>query len=76
MTNEERFCVKKERKKFIESDPKLNVKFQKFSDVEKEWMLDYLSSRKGVIPYKMITRYDSLDIAPDKDTFFTPPFLF
>ena len=54
------------------TDPKLNVKFQKCSDVEKEWILDCLSSGKGVIPYEMITRYDLLDIAPDNDTFFLP----
>ena len=72
MTDEERFCVKKECKKFIENDPKLNVKFQKCSDVEKELILDYLSSGKGVISYEMITRFDLLDIAPANDTFFLP----
>ena len=27
-----------------------------------EWILNYLSSGKGIILYEMITRFDSLDI--------------
>ena len=42
MTDEERHCIKKECKKFIENDPKLNFKFQKCSDIDKEWILNYL----------------------------------
>ena len=70
MTNEERSNIKKEYKKIIKNDPKLNFKFQKSSDVNQEWILNYLSSGKGVIPYEMIRRYYSLDIAPENGVFF------
>ena len=46
MTDEERSNIKKECKKFIESDSKLNFKFQKCSDVDQEQVLNYLSSGK------------------------------
>ena len=72
MTDEERYCVKKECKKFIKNDSKLNFKFQKCSDVNKEWILNYVSSCKRIISYVMITRYDSLDIAPEDGVFFLP----
>ena len=36
---------------------------------EQEWILDYLSSRKGTIPHEMMTRFDSLDIVPEKEFF-------
>ena len=29
---------------------------------DKEWILKYLSTGKDVVPYEMITRFDSLDI--------------
>ena len=70
MTYEEKLNIKKECEKFIESNSKLNFKFQKCSDVDQEWILNYLSSGKGVISYEMITRYDSLDIAPENSVFF------
>ena len=57
---------------FIENNPKLHFKFQKCSDIDKEWILNYLSSGKGVIPYEMILRYDSLDIVPEDEEFFLP----
>ena len=40
------------------------------TSAQKEWVLDYLSTGKGTIPYEMITRYDSLDISPGEDNFF------
>ena len=36
----------------------------------KKWVLEYLSSWKGTIPYELITDNDSLDIAPDNEDFF------
>ena len=72
MTYEEKLNIKKECEKFIESNSKLNFKFQKCSDVDQEWILNYLSSGKGVIPYKIITRYNSLDITLENGVFFLP----
>ena len=40
--------------------------------IDREWVLDYLPSGKGVIPYEMIQRCDSLDISPEKGSFFLP----
>ena len=70
MTDEERSNIKKEYKKSIENNSKLNFKCHKCSNVDQEWILNYLSSRKEVIPYEMITRYNSLDIAPENGVFF------
>ena len=70
MNNEERLSVRKECEKFIKKDPKLRLKFQACSTVDQEWILNYLSSGKEFVPYEMITRYDLLDIAPEKDSFF------
>ena len=39
------------------------------NDKDEEWILDYLSSGKGMIPYQMITEFDSLKIKP-KSGFF------
>ena len=39
------------------------------TDEEEEWVLHYLSSGKGMIPYQMITDFESLKIKP-KDGFF------
>lgn len=37
---------------------------------DKEWILKYLSTGKGVVPYEMITRFDSLDISLEEGCFF------
>ena len=38
-------------------------------DDDVNWILEYLSSGKGTIPYQMITDFDSLNIKPEKDFF-------
>ena len=38
-------------------------------DEEEKWILDYLSSGKGMIPYQMITDFGSLKIAPENGFF-------
>ena len=48
----------------------MNEKFKKCSAEDQEWVLNYLSTGKGVFPYEMVTRFDSLDIAPENDIFF------
>lgn len=40
------------------------------SQKDEDWILDYLSSGKGVIPYRMITNFDSLNIEPENGEFF------
>ena len=70
MTDQEKQCKKKECEKFIKSDTKLKEKFKKYSLEDCEWILNRLSSGKGVIPYEMITRFDPLDIAPPENAEF------
>ena len=48
-------------------DDKLSRKLLNLNQTDKEWILEYLSSGKGVIPHELITGYDSLNISPDKD---------
>ena len=39
------------------------------TDEDEKWVLDYLSSGKGMIPYQMITDFDSLKKQPKEDFF-------
>lgn len=56
----------------MRKDTKLNETFKKCSAEDQEWVLNYLSTGKGVIPNEIITRFDSLDIAIENDIFFLP----
>ena len=58
MTDIEREKVKKICRRF------LGEKLMFLNEKDKEWVLDYLSSGKGTIPYQMITDFDSLSIKP------------
>ena len=70
MRDEEKRGVRIECERFIKNNPKLNEKFFAPDLTNREWILDYPSSRKGVLPYEMIQRPESLDITPEKDKFF------
>ena len=73
MTDKKKQCVKTECKTFIIKDTKLNKRFKECSFNNQEWVLNYLSSGKGFIPYKVINRFDSLDISPEEGLFFFLP---
>ena len=62
--------VRTECKKFKLRDENLARKFKSCSLEGQGLVLDYLSTGKGTIPYEMITRYDFLDIFPEKGNFF------
>ena len=62
MTDTERENVKKICRRFLAEKSFLN-------DEDEKWVLDYFSSGKGMIPYQMITDFDSLQITPE-DVFF------
>ena len=49
MTDQEGLSIKKESKKFMRKDTKLNEKFKKWSVEDQEWVLNYLSTGKGII---------------------------
>lgn len=72
MNDEEEKGVRTGCERFIKKGPKLNEKFLARHETDREWILDYLSLGKGVIPYKMIQRPDSLDISPERGNFFLP----
>ena len=66
MTEEEKQKIKTPCKKIIGKDQILSQKFLSCTQGDQEWVLNYLSSGKGTVPYEMITRFDSLDIVPVK----------
>ena len=39
------------------------------TEEDEKWVLDYLTSRKGMISYQMITEFDSLQIKPENGFF-------
>ena len=71
LTDKEKGAIYRECEKYLLSDPVLPKRFLFCTKDEKKWVLDYLSSGKGTIPYELITEFDSLNIVPDKE-FFLP----
>ena len=72
MTDNEKLAIRRECEKFIKKDPNFALNFNLCSDEEKDWVLNYLSTGKGTIPYEMITGFDSLNIEPEGGNFFLP----
>ena len=63
MTDIERENVRKICQKFLAE------RLLFFYEKDEKWILDYLASGKGMIPYQMINDFDSLNITPEKDFF-------
>ena len=63
MTDTERHNVRKICKRFLAE------KLMFLNDEDEKWVLDYLASGKGMIPYQMITNFESLNIKPEADFF-------
>ena len=61
MTNKERENVRNICRKFLATE----LIF--LSNADEKWVLDYLASGKGMIPYQMITNFESLNIKPDQE---------
>ena len=55
--------------KFIKIRGHFYQNFDSLSDEEKNWVLEYLSGGKGIIPYKMIRSYEDLDAATQQEVF-------
>ena len=72
MTEQEKESIRNECEKLIKNNQRLNKIFYKCTTEDREWILNYLFSGKGVIPYEMITRFDLLNIAPENNVFFLP----
>ena len=54
---------------FLLSKPETHRNFVTLSKEDQEWVLEHLSSGKGVIPYQLVTDFDSLNIST-KENFF------
>ena len=67
---DENNTIPKECRKFISKDESLLRKFNKCPEKDQEWILDYLLSGKGVVPYEMNTTFDLLNTSPQKGEFF------
>ena len=39
------------------------------NEENEKWILDYLASGKGMVPYQLITDFESLNICPEKEFF-------
>ena len=63
MTDIERANVRKNCRRFLAE------KLMFLTDEDEAWVLDYLSSGKGMVPYQMITDFDSLKKVPKEDFF-------
>ena len=68
----EKLAIRTECEKFIKKDEILSKTFNLCTKEDQEWVLSYLSTGKGTIPYEMIKIYDSLDISPEDGNFFLP----
>ena len=55
MKETEKQNINFQSKKIINNNQKLNLKFSSCTQEEQEWILNYISSGKGAIPYEMIT---------------------
>ena len=51
LADEEKKSIQKECIKFITKDESLLRKFKNYPEQDYEWIINYLSSGKGVIPY-------------------------
>ena len=63
MTDTERENVRNICRKFLAE------KWLFLNEEDEKWVLDYLASGKGMIPYQMITDFESLNIRPEKEFF-------
>ena len=70
MTDIERANVRKNCRRFLAE------KLMFLTNEDEAWVLDYLSSGKGMIPYQMITDFDSFKKVPKEDFFQKKDFYF
>ena len=61
----EKSRIRSSRQKFIEKSPTYSGNFSSLSGENKEWVLEYLSGGKGVIPYEKIKSHEYLNCVPE-----------
>ena len=64
MTDDEQENVKRTCRHFIAN------KLMLLTEENKKWVLDYICSGKGTIPYQIVKTLDSLEIKPENGDFF------
>lgn len=69
LTSSEKAEISKTCENYVLNNQKLSTIFLFLTKTVKEWVLDYLSSGKGTIPYELIATFHSLSISPDKEYF-------
>lgn len=66
MTQTEKENIIIESDKFLKKHLHFGNVYKKLSKKDKEQIINCLSSRKGIVPYKKIKSYESLNIKPTK----------
>ena len=61
--------IKKSSLHFLQNHLKYRTKFEKLTENEKKWIIEYLSIGKGVIPYEKIKSCSDLDSRPEGEFF-------
>ena len=64
MTNQEKGKIKSESKKFIKKHYYFGPIFKNLLKDDQDWILEYMSKGKGVIPYEVMKSFESLNITP------------
>ena len=72
LIDQEKSAISRECEKLIKNDSKLPKKYLLCTKKKQKWILQYLSTEKGTVPYEMITSHDSLGITPENGKFFLP----
>ena len=69
MASSEKTAVYEQSKKYLIQEPIISRNFLALNETDQEWILNYLSTGKGTIPYELVTDFDSFNISPEKDFF-------
>ena len=69
MASSGKTAIYSQSKKYLMNDPKISKNFIVLNKTDQEWVLNYLSTGKGTIPYGLVTDFDSFNISPEKDFF-------
>ena len=69
MTSSEKAEIRRQCHSFSLKQPILYLEFFRLSQEDQDWILEYLSTGKGVITHQIITGFDSLSISPEEKFF-------
>ena len=62
--------IRKSISTFLETHPRFRFEYSSLSFENKKWVVNYLSSGKGVNPYEVIKQWEDLNIAPTPNEVF------